>query len=440
MLRFMAKIPALRRLPGCLQPTRSARPLRCAAPSPRVKRGLALLTLALLAGSACAEDALRPEVGRHLQSAQELLQKGHAKEALAQVGEADAVAGKSAFESFTIERMRASVAAAAGDNAQAAKSFEAVVGANRLPAADQLRTIEALGGLYYRLKDYSRSATWVARYVKEGGNDPAMRALLAQDYYLAGDYAAAAHELETEFAATDAAGRTPSEDRLQMLLACQQRLKDTSGYVRTMERLVTYYPKKEYWSDFVHRVEARPGFADRLQIDLFRFKLAHGFVTQGPQVMEMAQLALQAGFPSLGKKVMDQGFASGLIGKGTSADREKRLSALVDETLKTSQTEFAKAEAEARDSRDWTALINLGLQLVDSGDARRGQALAEEGFRKDNFRHPDDARLRLAETYIGNHQDAKASAVLKGVAGKDGAADVAHLWLLQTHAGADRAP
>ena len=407
-------------------------PATAALPA-RLRQTLLLAAVCLFSAGALAEDSLRPEIGKHLQQAADMAQKGKTKEALAQIGEADAVSGKTAFESFTIERMRGSVAAAAGDNATAAKSFEAVVGANKLPAAEQLKTIEALGGIYYRLKDYAKSATWVARYTKEGGNDPAMKALLAQDYYLAGDYAAAARELQAEAAAAESAGKVPSEDRLQMLLACQKALKDSSGYVHTMEQLVRHYSKKEYWSDFVHRVETRAGFADRLQIDLYRFKAAHGFISQETQVMEMAQLALQAGFPTLGKKVMDQGFSSGLLGKGSQADREKRLAKLVDERLAAAQTDAARNLAEARDNRDGTPLINLGMQLADAGDAKQGIALAEEGYKKGNFRHPDDARLRLAEIYIDQKQDGKAVALLKGVGGNDGAADVAHLWLLQAH-------
>lgn len=402
--------------------------------NPAIRAGLLAAALGL-AMAAQAEDGLRPEISSHLKQAADLVQKGHAREAMAQIAEADAVSGKSAYETLTIERMRGSVAQTAGDNATAAKSFEAVVAANKLPPGEQLKMIEALGGIYYRLHDYARSATWVARYTKEGGSDPQMRALLAQDYYLAGDYANAAHELQAEAQAAESAGRVPAEDRLQMLLACQRSLKDSSGYVHTMELLVRHYPKKEYWSDFVHRVETRPGFADRLQIDLYRFKHAHGFLTQEPQTMEMAQLALQAGFPTLGKKVMDQGFASGLLGKGPQADREKRLAKLVDERLAAAKADQAKTLADARDNRDGTGLINLGMELVDGGDARQGLALAEEGYRKGNFRHPDDAKLRMGEIYLDQKQDGKAVGLLKAVGGSDGAADVAHLWLLQARGG-----
>ena len=40
----------------------------------------------------------------------------------------------------------------------------------------------------------------------------------------------------------------------------------------------------------------------------------------------LAQLALQAGYPVEAKKVLDQGYAAGMLGKGSEAARQKRLS------------------------------------------------------------------------------------------------------------------
>ena len=81
----------------------------------------------LLAGSLTAVHAqsLRPEVGKPLQQASDLLRAGKAKEALAKVGEADRASNKSPAETLMIERMRGAAAQRAGDNATAAKAFEA---------------------------------------------------------------------------------------------------------------------------------------------------------------------------------------------------------------------------------------------------------------------------------------------------------------------------
>ena len=92
-----------------------------------MKMTLRHLAAALLAagflGSAGAES-VRPEVGKPLAQASELLRAGKAKEALAKLHEADAVAGKTPAEQYMIDRVRGSAAQRAGDNATAAQAFE----------------------------------------------------------------------------------------------------------------------------------------------------------------------------------------------------------------------------------------------------------------------------------------------------------------------------
>jgi hypothetical protein len=96
-----------------------------------LRAGLAVA--ALLAASVAsvgtpAQEALRPEVGRPLQAAQELIKAQRFKEALAKVRDADAVSGKTANESFMVERMRIAAASGAGDVDTAARSLEALSG------------------------------------------------------------------------------------------------------------------------------------------------------------------------------------------------------------------------------------------------------------------------------------------------------------------------
>ena len=81
----------------------------------------------------------------------------------------------------------------------------------------QRKFAQAIADSYYRAKEYAKSITWTQRYFKEGGNDGQMRVLLAQSYYLSGDYANAAKELGIEIRAVEKAGGKPAEDRLTML-------------------------------------------------------------------------------------------------------------------------------------------------------------------------------------------------------------------------------
>jgi Tetratricopeptide repeat len=378
-------------------------------------------------------EALRPEVGKPLQAAQELMKAQKYKEALAKIQEAAAVANKTPYELFIIERMRGAAAAGAGDADTAGKALEAVIASGRLPPAEQLKIMEAMAGTYYRAKDYSKAAAWASRYLKEGGTDPQVRTMLAQTYYLSNDFANAAKEIQADIQADEKAGRAPTEEKLQLLASAYLKQNDNAGYFNALEKLVTYHPKKDYWADIISRIQRKPGFSDRLSLDVNRLQLATGNLTAPSDYMEMTQLALQAGFPAEAKKIIDQGFASSALGTGTDAERQKRLRDLATKQASDDRKTLAQNETEAGNAKDGTALINVGYAYVTYGDFDKGLKLMEQGLQKGSVRRPDDATLHLGEAYLLAGQKAKAVQTFKTVQGNDGTADLARLWIL--HAG-----
>jgi hypothetical protein len=383
---------------------------------------------AALVPAAVHAQAVRPEIGKPLQAAQELVRAQKFKEALAKVREADAVPNKTAAETQIIERMRLAAASGAGDVETAARSFEAVSGS--VSGADRLRMIESLAGGYYRAKDYAKAMQWGQRYFKEGGTSPAIRTLLIQSQYLAGDFAGAARELRTEIEQAEKSGSPPGEDRLKLLVNATLKLNDTNGYVWALERLVTYYPKKEYWVDLLARLQRKPNFSDRLALDTYRLSLATGSMSAANDYMEMAQLAVQAGFPAEAKQVLDKGFAGGVLGTGAEAERQKRLRDLVAKRLEEDKAARAANIAEAQEAKDGGALVNAGMNLVFNGENQKGLQLMQQGLAKGSLKRADDAKLHFAIAQIMSGEAAKAQSTLRGVAGNDGTADLARLWSL----------
>lgn len=402
----------------------------------QIKRHLfqALSALLLAAGLtvASAQDALRPEVGRPLQAAQELIKGGKYREALAKVREADAVASKSAHEAYMVERMRIAAASGAGDADTAAKSFEALKASGRLPAGEQLRMLESLAGAYYRAKDYPKTVSWGKRYLSEGGTNAQIRTLVIQAQYLSGDFAGATRELVTEVQHDEKAGRVPPEDRLKLLLNSAQRANDNTSYVLATERLVAHYPKKEYWADMLARVQRKPNFSDRLALDTYRLMLASGSMRNANDYMEMAQLAVQAGLPGEGKQVVDKGFAAGVLGVGTpaEADRHRRLKELVNKRSDEARQALPARQAEAAAARSGDELVSVGLSQVFLGEPRKGIALMEQGMAKGGLKRAEDAKLHLGIAWLMAGEGGKAQSVLKTVSGNDGTADLARLWVL----------
>ena len=387
-------------------------------------------SIALAADQNPAGESVRPEVGTPLQAAQELIKAQKYKQALAKIQEADAAKDKTAYEIYVIDRLRGAAAAAAGDTEMAIKSFTSAINSGRLSSPEKLKMMEALAGMSYRRKDYASAIAWIARFGNEGGTGEDMHRLLIQAYYLNNDFPDAEKELRSELEADERAGRVPPEDRLQLLASCYLKQKNAQGYATTLEKLVSYYPKKDYWADLVYRTETRAGFAPRLVLDVYRLKLALNIPITAGQFMEMAQLALQEGFPAEAKSFVDRGFATGALGSGAEIDREKRLRDLTTKRAAEDQKTLSRDEAEAAAAKDGTALVNTGFAFVVGGQIEKGIDMMEQGIRKGGLKHPDDARLHLGIAYLRAGQKEKAVQTFKGVQGTDGAADLARLWTL----------
>jgi hypothetical protein len=374
---------------------------------------------------AFAADTVRAEVGKPLQEAQRLVSSGKNKEALAKLREADNVGGKTAFETYQIERVRASAAAASGDNDAAIKAFEYVINSGRLSASDAPKFTQGLAGMYYRAKDWPKAITWINRSLKDGENAQ-MRELLIQTYYVSGNYAAAAKELQ-------GSGRGASEAQLQMLANIQLKQSDKAGYVNTLEKLAGSYPKTSYWADLLNRVTGKPGFSERLSLDVWRLKLVNGLLSKPGEYMEMSQLALQAGNPAEALKIVDQGYKKAVLGTGTDAPRHQRLKDLAVKTLADNAKNGAAAEAELVKNKDADGLAALGFAQVSNGEAEKGLALMNQAVKMGGMKRADEVKLHLGIAYLNAGKKSNALSTFKTVQGSDGAADLARYWVLNTN-------
>lgn len=374
--------------------------------------------------------AVRPEVGKPVQAALDLLKTRKTKEAMAKLREADAVAGKSPYEAYLVDRVKAQALATAGDASAAAQAFEAAATSSAAPAAERIALLGAAAGQYYSARAYGKAAALAQRYAKEGGSDPAIRALYVQSLYLANDFAAVQREVGAEIRNAEKAGRKPGEDQLQMLAQAQLKLDDKAGYAKTMETLVRHYPSKETWQSVIYTARQSGGMGDRLALDLARLQMATGTLKSTSDFESAAQLALQEGYPIEAKKYIDQGFAASQLGQGNDAQRHGRLRDMAERNLAEDKKTLAAEEAKAQAAPDGTAALKTGFNLVLHGQQDKGIALMEAGLKKGGMKRPDDAKLRLGYAYFLAGNKGKAAQTFKSVGGTDGAASLAGLWLL----------
>ncbi len=385
----------------------------------------------LLSCAALAQEALRPVVGKPLQKAEALAGQKQFPEALAQINIAEAAKNKTPNESFVIAEMRASIAQQSGDYKAAIAADDALLRSGKVPVAEQQKLLMAEASSAYQLRDYSQTITAIQRYYQAGGNLPVMQQFLIQCYFLLKDYPHAAAAQSAQIEAEIKAGQAPPEAQLQLLANCQLQMNDHAGLTRTMVRLVTYYPKPDYWAQLMHGLRANPNVPDRLQYDIDRLRLEVGLLTSTGDFMDMAELAVQAGLPVQALAVMNKGYATGALGRDAQAPREARLKALVEKTIADKKASIAADEASARTMKGGDALLNVGYSYVDLGQTQKGITLMQEAIAKGGLAAPEDATLHLALAYLTTGDKATAIRTLQTVNGTDGAADLAHLWQLR---------
>jgi len=397
----------------------------------RLRAGAACLALmiALCAGPSHAQQ-VRAEVGKPLLAAKAAMAAHNYPKAMAAVRQADNVAGKTAHEALVVAQMRASVAQASGDLATASKAYQVLIDSGEVAKDQVVGLMQAEVSIAFTEKNYPNVVYWAERYINAGGTSAAMHNYLIQGYYLQQKYAEAAKLQLQQINAELHAGRAPTEEQLQLLYSCQNHLGDKTGALATIKQLITYYPKPDYWLNVIDTLRTKPGFSDRLLLDVYRLEFSLGLVNKPEDAMDMAELALQSKLPGEAQDVVDKSFAGGLLGTGPEAARHQRLKALVDKTYASMKTELGHDDADAATDHDGNRLLGLGETYVSYGMFDKGIPMMEQALRKDELRHPEDAKLQLGLAYYKSGNKKKAVAELRTVGGTEGVADLAQLWIL----------
>lgn len=387
---------------------------------------VAFFALTVAFGTAHAQG-LRAEIGKPLQQAADYIKAGKGREALAKVREAEAVPNRTPAEQLMLDRMKAAAAQRAGDMATAVQALEAVH--PRTSGAEAGQIAEQIASGYAQLKNVPKAVEWVTKAQQAGNNSATLKQLQSYLQGASGDYAAIAKDAAAAVTAAEQAGGRPSEADLLRLADAQQRTGQTAAQIGTLEKLLTLYPKKDYWNAYLSRLPRKPNFADRFGLDVMRLKLATGNLTRPEDFMELAQLAMQVGLPAEGLQIVEKGLSARVLGVGPESDRHKRLRDLAVKKTAEAKAGIAAQATEAAAQKTGDDLVRVGYAYVGLGEVDKGIALIEQGIAKGGLKRPEDAKLRLGMAQLSRNK-AKALQTLRSVGGSDGSADIARLWVI----------
>ena len=397
--------------------------------------GLAGAISTAFAASAEAPAASQPEnavpatFATPFNAAQDMLKGGNAAGALAKLKEVEALPDLTPYEKYLILRVKAPAEYSVNDNANASTDFEALLASPLLPPEDHPLMLKFVAEILYTGEQYAKAATAIQRYLDAGGTDAQLKELLPQAQYAAKDFPAAAKGFRAEVESTLAAGHVPSDKMLRFMVSAYLGEKDDAGYVYGLEILAVHYSKPDYWRELIGRAREVDNFSDRLTLDVYRLKgQVLGHVDDRERV-NYAAIAARAGYPGEAKKVLDDAFANKPF-TGTDLADANKLRPEVNKSAASDLSQESVNEKAAFAAKDGNALVAQGLLETTNDNAAKGADLIAQGIARGGLRQPDEAKLHLGYAQVRAGRDADAMKTFESVAGANGTASLAHVWIL----------
>lgn len=385
------------------------------------------------AAAAQPKDTVRPELVKLIDPPQfkALLDAKNFTEAQNRITQAEALPNLTPYETYIINRMKLSLATANKDEKMQQAALEAILATGKLPEADKPTFTSALAAMYYNAKNYPKSIELYKQLQASGVNNEQVSQGLVRSYYFSGDYASAAKLMGPQLEAEEKAGKTPSETELRMYASAANKAKDDAAYMNGIEQLASYYPNDDYWSDLVARgILRKPGYDHNFDTDTLRLKFAAVKKMEVDEYDDLAELALKDGFPTEAKKVVDAGFAAGVLGTGSNAAKHRQLRDRATKEAANDAKNIASGEASAEKSKTGAGLVNLGWAYVTMDQFDKGIGFIQQGIAKGGLKSPDEAKLRLGMAYARAGQKDKAIQTFQSIQGGHGASDIAHYWIV----------
>ena len=383
------------------------------------------------APAAAPTDSVRPELFKLLDPAtfKPLIDSKNFTEAQNRITQAEAIANRTPYENYVLNRMKLSLASNTNNDQMAISALEAIVASGKLAPADVAHYQGALGTYYYNAKNYPKAIEAFKQAQGDSKGSDAVNTALIRAYYLSGDYASALKAQQPVVEAQEKAGKTPTQEDLRLYATAANKVKDNAAYQDALEKLVAYYPNDDYWTDLISRgIVRKPGFSDANILDVLRLELAAVKQMAPETYTEMGEQLLRDGFPTEARKVVDAGYAAGVLGKGANAAQHRGLRDRANKQAADDAKTIASGETNA--AKTGTGLVNLGWAYVTMDQFDKGIPFIERGIAKGGLKSPDEAKLRLGMAYARAGQKDKAIQTFETVKAGGGLGDTAKYWIL----------
>jgi len=257
--------------------------------------------------------------------------------------------------------------------------------------------------------------------------------LLAQGYYQTKEYDKALLNVKKAIDMYKADNKLPKEQWYNLARFLYFEKNDINNTVATLEELLKYYPKKDYWVQLSHMYGEQQ--KESRQLAAMDTAYVQGMLDKGTEQVTMAYLYLNGGVPYRAGKAIEKGLKDGSI-EPTSKNYEIAASAW--RQAQELDKAIADMEQAAAKSSDGELYARLGNIYLDSDQFDKAIVAINKGLSQGGVKRPDTARLVLGMAYFNTKRYDKAREAFKAAGRDERSAKYSEQWIKYLDSELDR--
>lgn len=382
---------------------------------------------ALLAPSpVLAADKPSREVAKALSDAQKAIAAADYATALTDIKTAQAVSDRTPYDDYLINSFLAQVYVAQKDYAAADAPMEASADSPSLPD-------EAKKSVYSNAFQLAMYSKHYDKAVKYGQLLQAMNALdykgdsnMAIAYYFLKDNASAQKYAQLSIDGAKAAGQTPDENMMKIVMNGAVEQKDSAGVQTQLENLAIQYNHADSWGKLADLALGTKGIRDLDELYILRFKLLIPGAEDKQDYLALASIANLMGYATEAYNVLQKGIAAGSVTAaqaGPTYTQAKNGAAQDEHTL-------GSIAASAQKSKTGEQDIKLAEDYWGYGRFADGEAAARRAIGKGGMKDPSEGPMLLGMLLVAQGKYDEAVQTFAQVHGSAPRMADAHLWTI----------
>ncbi len=379
-------------------------------------------------------DTLSRDVEIPLAEAQKAMKENDLQTALEKVKEAQATTDRTPYDDFMINSFLVQIYLQKKDYASAIGPVYALADSPALPEEQKKNAYFNAFQLAMFSKQYPKAVEYGQKLQAVKGLDAKTEGLLAQAFYITNDFAHAEQMARMAVDAAKAAGQTPDEVALEIVMNSQMNQNDLVGVQGTLETLALNFNKPDSWSKLIDIALSGKNVKDADALYLLRLKMlipGAMHVENGlDDYTSLASAADHQGYPVEAYDVLQKGISRGKISAKQAGETlaHSRAGATLDE--RTIATIAQAAERAKNGEQD----IKLAEDYWGYGRFADAVTAARRAIGKDGLKDPSEGPMLLGMLLTVEGQYDEAIKALGDVNGSQTRKNVAHVWSLYAQA------